>query len=412
MSQVEVDKIIPQSGTTLTIGDSGDTITIPSGATLSGSLNADNLDSGTVPDARITGAYTGITNLTMSGDLTVNGNAVIQQTTGDASLTISANENASNREPRLNLKGYNTSSNPTISFGDNAGYPAEISYENLDNSMRIRTNNGERMRIDSSGNLLVAQTATNQNVVGISLNSNGNITACRDGGISGLFNRKTSDGSIVSFRKDGTEVGSIGIESAGFYIDGEALHTGLIFTSSSVSPRDNGSATDNLTDLGNSGGRWKDLYLGGGLVIGGTGTANKLDDYEEGDWTPTLTGSGSAGSLAYNGQHGAYEKIGKLVVLTGFIQLTNKGSYTGNISIGNLPFLVAGGNKNYSGTVFYNSNLTLPANNYGAGAYPVPSNTSAIMFSQNSGGSSNLNWSAMNNNSQIGAFTIVYFTDV
>ena len=35
MSQLEVDKIIPQSGTTLTIGDSGDTITIPSGATQS-----------------------------------------------------------------------------------------------------------------------------------------------------------------------------------------------------------------------------------------------------------------------------------------------------------------------------------------------------------------------------------------
>ncbi|PIZ63989.1 hypothetical protein COY16_00515, partial [Candidatus Roizmanbacteria bacterium CG_4_10_14_0_2_um_filter_39_13] len=37
------------------------------------SLNASQLTSGTVPDARITGAYTGITDLTMSGDLTVGG---------------------------------------------------------------------------------------------------------------------------------------------------------------------------------------------------------------------------------------------------------------------------------------------------------------------------------------------------
>ena len=66
MSQVEVDKIIPQSGTTLTIGDNGDTITIASGATLSGDLNADNLTSGTVPDARITGTYTGITGLDLT----------------------------------------------------------------------------------------------------------------------------------------------------------------------------------------------------------------------------------------------------------------------------------------------------------------------------------------------------------
>jgi hypothetical protein len=34
MSQLEVDKIIPQSGTSLTLGDSGDTFTIPSGVTL------------------------------------------------------------------------------------------------------------------------------------------------------------------------------------------------------------------------------------------------------------------------------------------------------------------------------------------------------------------------------------------
>jgi hypothetical protein len=34
MSKIEVDAIEPQSGTTLTLGASGDTITIPSGATL------------------------------------------------------------------------------------------------------------------------------------------------------------------------------------------------------------------------------------------------------------------------------------------------------------------------------------------------------------------------------------------
>jgi hypothetical protein len=34
MSQLEVDKVLPQSGTTLTLGESGDTISIPAGATL------------------------------------------------------------------------------------------------------------------------------------------------------------------------------------------------------------------------------------------------------------------------------------------------------------------------------------------------------------------------------------------
>jgi hypothetical protein len=44
MSQLEVDKVIPQSGTTLTLGESGDTITIPSGATFSATLTAPVID--------------------------------------------------------------------------------------------------------------------------------------------------------------------------------------------------------------------------------------------------------------------------------------------------------------------------------------------------------------------------------
>jgi len=65
MSILEVNKIRPQTGTTTEVGESGDTITVPSGATLnvagtlgatSGAnltaLNASNLGSGTLPDAR------------------------------------------------------------------------------------------------------------------------------------------------------------------------------------------------------------------------------------------------------------------------------------------------------------------------------------------------------------------------
>jgi cytoskeletal protein CcmA (bactofilin family) len=67
----------------------------------------------------------------------------------------------------------------------------------------------ERMRIDSSGNLLVAQTALNYNAVGSSLASNGTLRSCVDGGLVAAFNRKTSDGAIVNFYKNGTTVGSI-----------------------------------------------------------------------------------------------------------------------------------------------------------------------------------------------------------
>jgi hypothetical protein len=69
-----------------------------------------------------------------------------------------------------------------------------------------------------------------------------------------------------------------------------------------------------------------------------------LDDYEEGTWTPAYEGlAGSAGSLAYASGYprGRYTKIGRLVVATGEIELTNKGSWTSGVRIAGLPFNIS-----------------------------------------------------------------------
>jgi hypothetical protein len=58
MSEVKVNKISPRSGTGVQLGDSGDTITVPAGATLTGTQNIAN------------------TALTGSGQITINGTAV------------------------------------------------------------------------------------------------------------------------------------------------------------------------------------------------------------------------------------------------------------------------------------------------------------------------------------------------
>ena len=60
MSQIEVNKIIPQSGTTVQFGESGDTINVV--GTLDGSgltgLNASNISTGTLSDARLSANVT------------------------------------------------------------------------------------------------------------------------------------------------------------------------------------------------------------------------------------------------------------------------------------------------------------------------------------------------------------------
>lgn len=79
----------------------------------------------------------------------------IATSSGDCTVLIEAEENSSSKEPHLQLKGTNTSSNPIIEFGDSGGFPGTIEYENSDNSMRFGTNAGERMRIDSSGDVAI-----------------------------------------------------------------------------------------------------------------------------------------------------------------------------------------------------------------------------------------------------------------
>ena len=83
-----------------------------------------------------------------------------------------------------------TSSDATIQFGDSGDFDiGKINYANSDNSMAFTTNAGERARITSTGDFLVAKTASNSTVVGVELDSNGIIYGTTDiagnqGGVS------------------------------------------------------------------------------------------------------------------------------------------------------------------------------------------------------------------------------------
>jgi len=108
------------------------------------------------------------------------------------------------------------------------------------------------------------------------------------------------------------------------------------------------NAHDNTLDLGIAAARYKDLhlggsaYLGGGAYIGGTTAANKLEDYEEGTWTPTvgaITGltqpTVTAGTFG-----GSYVKIGSVVVASYYIgpfQFNSTGSGS-TMAIKGFPF--------------------------------------------------------------------------
>lgn len=214
-------------------------------------------------------------------------------------------------------------------------------------SFAFETQGTERMRLDSSGNLLVGKTASSLLTVGAELTSTGQVYATVSSAPTARFNRTTSDGEIVDFRKDGTTVGSIGsrngtsmtLSSSGSVnmYDTSASAGGIAVSSNIVYPINNtGATTDDLMTLGSSSVRFKDLYLSGGVVFGtasGDVTSKTLDDYEEGTWTPTVAGD-ATGVINVSGAS-RYVKIGNVVHVQCQFQVTT--TFTAN-EIGGLPF--------------------------------------------------------------------------
>ena len=202
----------------------------------------------------------------------------------------------------------------------------------------------EKMRLDQAGNLLVGTTQTDVGYTdsgsGISLDSSGSIQAARSSVFPVMYlNKLDNDGEILQLRKDGTTVGSwrsrAGVLSS-IILDPRAQNNGCgIGTTDGnaiVSTDNTGALVDGVKDLGQGGVRWRDLHLSGGVYLGGTAAANKLDDYEEGTWTPFIDNA----TLTINGA--SYTKVGRLVTVQAYLQSMSIPNTTARFYIKGLPF--------------------------------------------------------------------------
>ena len=154
--------------------------------------------------------------------------------------------------------------------------------ETTTNNLIFKSASSEAMRIDSSGNLLVGKTISSSTEDGLELRSTNVAVFTRDGGNPLGLNRKTSDGDIIVFNKDGSKVGSIGTVGANLHIEGTT--SGLSFQGNDViTPVKNSARTDAAIDLGDSSRRFKDLYLSGTGYVGtslGIGTSSPSANLE------------------------------------------------------------------------------------------------------------------------------------
>ena len=255
------------------------------------------------------------------------------------------------------LQVSNTSSDPFISilgaasneggllFGDNASDAAgQIRYQHSVDAMHFVTNSTERARIDSSGRLLVgtstspsagegqyarivAQGYTGGATGGgyISLQRGEAAAAITTEEELGLINFGDSSGNTfatISCRADAAA-------GAGDYPGRLVLST---TANGASSPTERMRITSDAYVRLASG-------TGGIQFNGDTAAANALDDYEEGTWTPVITGSTTAGTVGYDNQVGKFTKTGRQVTVscicdTGLVTAAP----TGNIRVSGLPF--------------------------------------------------------------------------
>ena len=128
--------------------------------------------------------------------------------------------NSDNSYAGLNVKGGNGQVNGFIlADGRSSANVFSIRTETA-TPIQFNTNGSERMRIDSSGNLLIGKTVTTFGTAGIRFGSNGNSDFTRDDGNVINLNRTTSNGSLIGFYQDGTEEGNISVSGTNVYYNG------------------------------------------------------------------------------------------------------------------------------------------------------------------------------------------------
>ena len=226
---------------------------------------------------------------------------------------------------------------PPAEIADATTFASSLTVQGAFTSKGIDDNaDAVAITIDSSENVLVGKTSSSTTTAGNELRAGGLAAFTRSGSYSLNLNRLASDGDIAVFQKDNTTVGRIGSNGTASWIACPAgSGAGLRFDGSDnriVPTEGDGTNRNAAVDLGYSSSRFKDAYLSGGVYLGGTGAANKLEDYEEGTFTPTV----ATGTLGDAG--GAYTKIGNTVIAYMYMGDFSNRSSGSIVTINNLPF--------------------------------------------------------------------------
>ena len=145
--------------------------------------------------------------------------------------------------------------------------------------LQLYSNNTERMRIDSSGNLLVGKTATGFGTAGIELFHDNQVYATST--THGLaVNRLSTNGDIAKFYRDSATVGSIGTGGGDLNIGTGDVRIRFNDATDNIIPlNESNGYRDAAISIGDSTARFKDLYRSGSTYS--TSDRNKKQDIRD-----------------------------------------------------------------------------------------------------------------------------------
>ncbi len=236
----------------------------------------------------------------------------------------------------------NSSNDCQLRFGTTSNsFKGAIEYELDNNYLNHYTNGSERFRIDGTGRILIGaqrtyDTGTYYDDIVVN-NSNTASGAAGGAGLS-LVCGATSYGGVIF---------SNGSSHARGYMKYDMQDDQLVLGTQTIERimiEDSGNNGDVHIRTGNividTVGRGIDFGATGNGA-GSSGESELLDDYEEGNHTVGVYGSGGGSSVTVYASENklSYNKIGNLVIVKGRIRM-NAVSYSGSLRI-SLPFTVA-----------------------------------------------------------------------
>jgi hypothetical protein len=201
-------------------------------------------------------------------------------------------------------------------------------------------------------NALIVLPATNRVLINQSAAIQGDaleISAKSDGGAISLFGRASDNSSSLSFRANGATTLKARVQGSDTGLD---LLTGsTVRQSISASTGDVSISTGNVVIA--TSGKGIDFSIDSNA---GGATSELLNDYEEGTFVPTLSGSTTNPTTTQSGT-GRYTKVGRQVTVQIVFSNVNTAGAVGRIIVNGLPFANNGPVEAISSVAFINAGV-------------------------------------------------------